>query len=58
MRGVAAFSIEVMKIEASYKLSQNRDEESYRNIVTHLEQRTDDMSHDTADAMKRQRPGR
>ena len=56
MRGVAAFSIEVTKVEASYKLSQNRDEESYRSIVAHLEQRGDDMSHEIADAMKQQRP--
>jgi transcriptional regulator len=56
MRGVAAFQIEVTKIEASFKLSQNRDEESYRNIVAQLEQRTDDMSHDVADAMKRGHP--
>lgn len=56
MRGVAAFQIEVTTIEASYKLSQNRDDESYRNIVAHLEQREDDMSHQIADAMKKQRP--
>ena len=57
MRGVAAFQIEVTKIEASYKLSQNRDDESYRSIVAHLERREDDMSHEIADAMKQQRPG-
>lgn len=56
MRGVAAFQIEVTSIEANYKLSQNRDDESYRSIVTHLEQRGDDSSHDVADAMRRQRP--
>ena len=56
MRGVAAFQIDVTEIEASYKLSQNRDEESYRSIVAHLEQRDNDMSHEIADAMKQQRP--
>ena len=56
MRGVAAFQVEVTNIEASYKLSQNRDEESYRSIVSHLEQREDDMSHAVAEAMKRGRP--
>ena len=55
MRGVAAFHIEVTQIEANYKLSQNRDEESYRNIVSHLEQREDDFSHNIADAMKQNR---
>ena len=57
MRGVAPFQLEVTEIEASYKLSQNRDEESYRSIVAHLEERPDDMSHEIADAMKQQRPG-
>jgi transcriptional regulator len=56
MRGVAAFQIEVTQIEANYKLSQNRDDESYRNIVDHLEQRTDDYSHEIAKAMKHSRP--
>ena len=55
MRGVAAFRIDVTEIEANYKLSQNRDEESYRNIVAHLEKRTDDDSHEIAEAMKQNR---
>jgi len=56
MRGVAAFQIEVTEIEANYKLSQNRDEESYRSIVAHLERRTDDYSHEIAEAMRQNRP--
>ena len=56
MRGVSAFRIEVTQIEANYKLSQNRDDESYRNIVDHLEQREDDDSHEIAKAMKQNRP--
>lgn len=55
MRGVAAFQVEVTGIEANYKLSQNRDDESYRSIVTHLEERTDDLSHDVAKAMRQNR---
>jgi transcriptional regulator len=55
MRGVAAFQIEVIRIEANYKLSQNRDDESYRSIVDHLEQRRDDFSHGIAEAMKQNR---
>jgi len=55
MKGVAAFQIEVTQIEANYKLSQNRDEESYRSIVDHIEQRTDDHSHEIAEAMKQNR---
>lgn len=56
MRGVAAFQMEVTEIEANYKLSQNRDEESYRSIVAHLERRTDDYSQEIAEAMRQNRP--
>lgn len=56
IRGVAAFQMEVTEIEANYKLSQNRDEESYRSIVAHLEKRTDDYSHEIAEAMRQNRP--
>lgn len=55
IRGVAAFQIKVTKIEASFKLSQNRDDESYRSIVDHLEQRTDDLSQAVAEAMRQNR---
>jgi transcriptional regulator len=56
MKGIVAFQIEVTTIEASYKLSQNRDDESYQNIVTQLEQRTDTLSHGVAAAMRQNRP--
>ena len=55
MRGVMAFQIAVTRLEANYKLSQNRVEEDYWNIVSHLEARTDELSHGVAEAMKRQR---
>jgi transcriptional regulator len=55
MKGIVAFQIEVTTIEASYKLSQNRDAESYRNIVEQLEKRTDDLSHGVATAMRQNR---
>lgn len=57
IRGVTAFQVEVTRIEANYKLSQNRNDEDYRNIVTKLEERKDEMSHGVAEAMRRQRPG-
>ena len=56
MKGIVAFQIEVTRLEANYKLSQNRDDESYRSVVSHLDERRDEMSHGVADAMKRQRP--
>ena len=56
MKGIVAFQIEVTKIEANYKLSQNRDDEDYYNIVSRLEERGDEMSHGVAEAMKEKRP--
>jgi transcriptional regulator len=58
IKGIIAFQIEVTQIEASYKLSQNRDDESYQNIVTQLEKRTDTLSHGVAAAMRQNRPAR
>ena len=55
MKGIVAFQIEVARIEANYKLSQNRDDEDYHNIVSHLEEREDEISHGVAEAMKKQR---
>jgi len=55
IRGVMAFQIEVTRIEANYKLSQNRNDEDYLNIVTHLENREDELSHGVAEAMKQNR---
>ncbi len=56
MKGIVAFQIEVTQIHANYKLSQNRSDEDYQNIISHLEERTDELSHGVAAAMKRQRP--
>jgi transcriptional regulator len=55
IKGIMAFQIEVTRIEASYKLSQNRNDEDYWNIVSHLQERTDELSHSVAELMKRQR---
>jgi transcriptional regulator len=56
IRGIAAFQIEATRIEANYKLSQNRKDEDYANIIHQLENRTDDLSHGVAEAMRRERP--
>ena len=58
MKGIVAFQIEVSRIEANYKLSQNRDDESYWSVVSHLEERADELSHGVAEAMKKQRVSR
>lgn len=56
IRGIVAFQVEVTRIEANYKLSQNRKDEDHANIISQLEERTDDLSHRVADAMRQQRP--
>jgi transcriptional regulator len=56
MKGVMAFQVEVTQIQANYKLSQNRDDEDYWNIVANLDKREDELSHGVAEAMRRQRP--
>ena len=55
MNGLMAFQIEVTGIEANYKLSQNRNDEDYWNIVSQLEKREDELSHGVAEAMKQNR---
>jgi len=56
IKGIVAFQIEVTQIEANYKLSQNRGDGDYHNIVKQLEERTDELSHGVAQAMRIQRP--
>lgn len=55
IRGIVAFQLEVSRIEANYKLSQNRNDEDYWNIVSQLEQRPDEASYGVAEAMKKKR---
>ena len=55
IKGIVAFQIEVTRIEGNYKLSQNRKDEDYANIIVQLENREDDLSHGVAEAMKSNR---
>ena len=55
MKGILAFQVEATRLEANYKLSQNRNDEDYWNIVSQLDKREDELSHGVAEAMKRQR---
>ena len=56
MKGIVAFKVEVTRLEAAFKLSQNRDDEDHQNIIIELEKRTDKPSHQVAQAMRRNRP--
>jgi transcriptional regulator len=54
-RGIVSFEIEITSIEAQKKLSQNRDDKNYRNIITELEKTNDNQAIETAKAMKKNR---
>jgi transcriptional regulator len=55
MSGTVGFQVQVTRIEANYKLSQNRDDEEYHNIISRLNEMEDEMSHQVAEAMEKQR---
>jgi transcriptional regulator len=44
LNGLVAFKILIKKIDASWKLSQNRDNKNYLEIIKKLRERGDDMS--------------
>lgn len=54
MPGIAGFEIRAERIENVFKLSQNRDEESYRNIITRLEGKGGDPARIAQEMRKRQ----
>ncbi len=55
MKGVFGFALDVTRIDAGYKLSQNRDEEDHENIVHELESRGDENSMKVAKGMREKR---
>lgn len=57
MKGIYGFTIDITRLEASYKLSQNRDDLNHASIIQHLQERTDEASHEIAESMRKQRPG-
>jgi len=60
MKGIVAFQVEITRLEASFKLSQNRNADDYQNIIIQLGKRPDEFSHKVAQAMleNRDRSGR
>jgi transcriptional regulator len=54
-RGIVAFEIEITNLEAQKKLSQNRDDKNYRNIITELEKTKENQALAVAEAMKKNR---
>ncbi len=58
IQGVVGFAIDVARIEAAYKLSQNRNERDYENVLRELEKRGDEYSKEIADSMRKTRERR
>ncbi|SEA90581.1 negative transcriptional regulator, PaiB family [Flavobacterium gillisiae] len=52
-RGIVAFEIEITEIHATKKLSQNRDDKNYENIISELEKTEDNQSVALANEMKK-----
>jgi transcriptional regulator len=50
---IVAFEIEVTEMENVFKLSQNRDEQSYQNIITQLQKQGGDAAQIAAEMQKR-----
>ena len=53
MQGLVGFQISITSIEASYKLSQNRDEKNHGRVIHELEKRNDPASLQVASEMKK-----
>ena len=56
MRGIVGFRILVEEIQAAYKLSQNRDERSYQEVVRQLGA-GDEVARGVAEEMERRKEG-
>jgi transcriptional regulator len=52
LKGIVGFELKVEKVEGKWKLSQNRDEESFANIIRELEQLDDPGAADVAGEMR------
>lgn len=53
MRGTIGFQVRVTRVEANFKLSQNRNDEDHTNIIRQLEARGDEQSVAIANEMKK-----
>jgi transcriptional regulator len=52
MNGVVGFAVDVTRVDAGYKLSQNRNDEDHDNIIRQLDGRGDENSSLVAKAMR------
>ncbi|MCG7342584.1 FMN-binding negative transcriptional regulator [Sporosarcina sp. ACRSL] len=52
IKGIVGFKIKVQEVQAAYKLSQNRNDEDYNNIIDKLNEEEDCNSRQMAKVMK------
>lgn len=53
MKSIVGFEVAVEKMEASYKLSQNRDEKNFQNIIRELKKLNNPQAAEMADKMEK-----
>jgi len=51
-KGIVGFKVKVQEVQAAFKLSQNRNEEDYINIIDKLNKEKDSNSRQLAEVMK------
>lgn len=56
VNGIVGFNIHIHDIQAAYKMSQNRHNDDYQNIIKELESKEDNLSNEVAKEMKCLRP--
>jgi len=56
IRAVMGFQVKVTRLEASFKLSQNRNDQDHASVIHELEKRGDEQSAAVAAEMKKHRP--
>lgn len=52
IKGIVGFKIKIQEVQAAYKLSQNRNNEDYHNIIDKLNEEEDIIAHQIAKVMK------
>lgn len=56
LRALVGFEVKIEEVKASAKLSQNRDDVNYRNIIGKLDESAYPMDRDVAEEMRKRRP--
>lgn len=53
IKGIVGFKIKIQEVQAAYKLSQNRNEEDYQNIIDQLQNEENPNSKQMAEVMEK-----